>query len=331
MLTFDEMWNLIPHGAPVSVLLGNGFSRAWRDNIFQYGTLYDAASFGPRENKIRQVFDVLNTYDFEKVTSRLRSAAEIMNLYSRDRELSRQLHEDSEIIKDALLRAIIQTHPARPNEVTADEYICVRRFLSKFSNIYTVNYDLLMYWARNQRDLEPDNWETDDGFRSDHVWVGPETDQNVFFLHGALHLFQDRDGIKKHAFSLHGEPIIEAIRDNLQDNLARDVFPLFVSEPSAELKLSRINSNPYLSYCFRQLSQEEGYILIFGHQFREFDQHIFAALDRSSIGHVFVSIYGNQNSPENRRTQANARAYLQKENRGFDFVDARTVPVWQTA
>jgi uncharacterized protein DUF4917 len=304
MLTFDEMWEEIPEGASVSVLLGNGFSRAWNDATFRYETLYDAATFGQRDNIIRKVFDVLETQDFEKVTGRLRSAADILTLYVGDDSLSHQLQEDTQAIKDALLRAIADTHPSRPNQVTEPEYRCARQFLSMFASIYTVNYDLLMYWARNQDNLPPEGWTTDDGFRRDQLWVGPDTDQEVFFLHGALHLYETQEGVKKHAFSNQGQPIIDTVQENLQ----RDIFPLFVSEPTADLKQRRINANPYLSYCLRRLTRESGFFFVFGHQFSEVDQHIFAALDNSRVERVFVSIFGDPNSPENRRTRANARA-----------------------
>ena len=57
-----------------------------------------------------------------------------------------QLKDDAQLIKDRLLKAIADTHPSRPNEISEDEYRQVRAFLAQFTSIYTVNYDLLMYW-----------------------------------------------------------------------------------------------------------------------------------------------------------------------------------------
>ena len=223
----------VGEGREISVLLGNGFSRAWRDEPFRYETLYHAATFDGREDAIRQVFDVLETQDFEKVTSRLRASRDILRLYTDDQRLVAQLKDDAQLIKDGLLKAIADTHPSRPNEISEEEYRQVRAFLAQFTSIYTVNYDLLMYWARNQNDLPPDDWSTDDGFRADSLWVGPDTDQGVFFLHGAMHLYETREGVKKHSFSDTGQPIIDTVQDNLRDN----IFPLFVSEPTSEAKL----------------------------------------------------------------------------------------------
>jgi hypothetical protein len=145
-----------------------------------------------------------------------------------------------------------------------------------------------MYWARNQNDLPPDDWHTDDGFRY-RLWVGPDKKQEVFFLHGALHLYETRYGVKKHSFSDTGQPII----DTVQKNLRKNIFPLFVSEPTSKAKLSRINKNPYLSYCLHRLAKESGCIFIFGHGFSEVDRHIFSAIDASKVDHVFVAVFGN--------------------------------------
>lgn len=112
---------------------------------FRYDTLFTAADFGPRSRLIRRAFEALGTEDFEKVTARLRAAADLLAIYGYAQELSRQFLTDAETIKDALVAAIAHTHPARPSDIGDDEYVSVRHFLAGFSNIFTVNYDLLMY------------------------------------------------------------------------------------------------------------------------------------------------------------------------------------------
>lgn len=325
MLTFNEMREQVGKNGMISILLGNGFSRSWRDEPFNYETLFQAAKFGARDQEIRQIFEALGTQDFEKVTSRLEASRELLRLYVNDPELTKRLDNDANRIKDGLVAAIAHTHPSRPNEVTDDEYRHVREFLSRFANIYTVNYDLLMYWARNQNDVPPADWDTDDGFREDQLWVGPETDQEVFFLHGALHLYDALEGVKKHSFSRRGEPIIDKVQENLQES----IFPLFVSEPTSDAKLSRITGNPYLSYCLRKLRREEGSLVIFGHGFAEIDRHIFDTVDHSNVNRVYVAILGDPNSDDNRRIRASADAWMQSETRAISFVDAQTVPVWR--
>lgn len=325
MLTYDQMWETVSDPQDVSVLLGNGFSRACRDRPFQYSTLFDAAQFGERADSIRGIFDALETHDFETVNTRLRAATSLLPFYDVTPGRIEQIESDIDTIKDALVQAISDTHPRRPNEIQDTEYQCARRFLSSFRRIYTVNYDLLMYWARNQDAVPPEHWDTDDGFRKGGLWVGPDTDQDVFFLHGALHLYETREGVKKHTFSRRGEPIVDTVRKNLR----RDVFPLFVSEPSSDLKLRRINKNPYLSCCLRKLRQTSGDLLVFGHSLTEVDQHIFKTVDRSNIGNVFVAVRGDEYSDNNRAVKAKAQAWLERPRRAVYLVDAETIPAWQ--
>jgi hypothetical protein len=325
MLTYTEFERATQGAKSKSVLLGNGFSLACRPEPFRYSTLFAAADFGQRAGVIRQAFEALVTEDFEKVTGRLHAAAELMAIYSDSRRLPQELMRDAASIKDALVSAIASTHPARPGDIGDAEYVCVRRFLAGFDRIYTVNYDLLMYWARNQDELEPKGWSTDDGFREEQRWAGTETDQQIFFLHGGLHLYQHKSGVRKRAFSKDGTPIIDRVRSALK----KDIFPLFVSEPTSALKLERITANPYLSYCLRHLSQESGTVLIYGHQLAEVDAHILKALDSSAVTEIFVTVFGDPASDDGRRVHANARAYLERRGRTIEFVDAATVPAWR--
>jgi hypothetical protein len=186
-----------------------------------------------------------------------------------------------------------------------------------------VNYDLLMYWARNKDELFPNNFSTDDGFRS-VLWKGYGTDQQVFFLHGALHIFDTGVAVVKHRYTESGATILAQVKNNLEANR----FPLFVSEPDHKKKRMKIHQNQYLAYCLRALSEISGVLFVVGHSFAENDKHIFDAVRKSSVGQVFVSIFGAEESEQNARTIANARTYLQARNRKVDFFDATSAPVW---
>lgn len=67
MLTYSEALEQVEEGGRPSIILGNGFSRAWRDDIFNYANLLEAANFGPCDVQIRALFQRLETYDFEAV------------------------------------------------------------------------------------------------------------------------------------------------------------------------------------------------------------------------------------------------------------------------
>lgn len=63
------------------LLLGNGFSRACRDDSFAYGALFDRADFQKCSPKAQQAFEALNTSDFEVVMRALRDTATLLKLY----------------------------------------------------------------------------------------------------------------------------------------------------------------------------------------------------------------------------------------------------------
>jgi hypothetical protein len=322
MLTYIEAIEQLEEGERPSIILGNGFSRAWRNDIFNYANLLEAANFGARDANIRSLFQRLETYDFETVMKTLVSARTVLESYGNQEGLIAQIRVDEQGLKDALIAAIANTHPGRPWDVTNAQYGAVQSFLCRFSSVFTLNYDLLLYWARNV-DIGL-QYRTDDGFRRDSKWIGYGTGQEVHFLHGGLHIFDSGSGVKKHTFDAGGG-IIDQVRNNLNDGR----FPLFVSEPTSQRKLARIEHNPYLNFCYRALSRLNGTVFILGHSIDENDKHIFDALKSSSATQVFVSLFGDQESPANTRSKANAMAFLSGGVRVVQFFDAATAPVWE--
>jgi len=311
-----------------SILLGNGFSQAWNAKIFNYANLLESANFGKRDKNLRALFKHFDTYNFELVMNQLEATEQVLDLYGINTQTLKQIRDDKEILKNALITAISKTHPKLPNEVSDNQFIAVRFFLDKFKNIYTLNYDLLMYWARNKSNLLPE-FSTDDGFRKFNQcnqWIGYNesyTNQNVHFLHGGLHIYDTGEHVKKHAYQENsGTSIIEKVRENLDDGK----FPLFVSEPTSQKKKNRIEHNPYLNYCYQSLRKLNGILFIYGHSIDDNDQHIFDQIKESNVNKVFVSIYGDKNSKANIRAKANANAFLHPLK--VDFFQAESAPVW---
>lgn len=320
MITFEEAFSSVENES-CSILLANGFSQAWNSNIFSYKSLFSSAEFGGREFVIRRIFDTFKTYDFEKIMKKLIATEDILRIYNADPVLIDQVRMDQEIIKTALIEVISKTHPELPHDVTDAQYVAVRKFLQPFDEVFTLNYDLLFYWARNKDGLEPENYKTDDGFRWGRVWEGPDA-QNVHFLHGGLHIYDTQAGVKKHACTDQGESIIEQVKWNMENRK----FPTFVSEPTHERKKVRIQHNPYLSYCFERLGWLEGVLFIYGHSFDDNDRHIFDQIRKSKIKKVFVSVYGDKDSEGNLLLQGNAQAYLGAHR--VVFFQAESARVW---
>ncbi|MDG2708751.1 DUF4917 family protein, partial [Vibrio parahaemolyticus] len=65
--TFDDTLAQLDEWEYPSILLANGFSRAWNNRIFNYENLFEEAHFGERDQELREIFERFNTFDFEQV------------------------------------------------------------------------------------------------------------------------------------------------------------------------------------------------------------------------------------------------------------------------
>ena len=321
--TFEDKINSLGQGIRPSVLLANGFSQAWDRGIFNYQNLLQQANFGVRDTTIRDIFKSFNTFDFEKVMRALEAAEIVCKKYAVDQVKINEIKKDQDHLKNSLIQVISQTHPLRSSNITTQQYERAKPFIIQFENIFTLNFDLLLYWIVNKRDIYPQGYHTGDGFRQT-TWENAE-DQNVYFLHGGLHIYDDGTLIKKHAFI---SDVDISIVDQVRNNLNHGKFPLFVSEPTCEKKLTRIERNPYLSSCFRALKKLSGSLFIHGHSMADNDQHIFDQINKSEVDKVFISIFGNEHTAQNSKTMANARRFIDERKIDIEFYDAGSAPIW---
>jgi Domain of unknown function (DUF4917) len=231
--TFDDAMKAIPKDGKCHLLLGNGFSIALKPDIFSYDSLYKNADFSAIPH-VPKVFGALNTQDFEIVIRQLQDAAIILGVYDPKLDsLTNKLKKDAGAIKDALVSAVARRHPSRPYDISQDQYSACRTFLKRFNNIYTLNYDVLLYWALMQREVDPPGLEADDGFRHPeqghdlpYVSWQQANSASVHYLHGALHLFDQGSEVIKYTWSKTDVAIVDQIRQALDDNK----YPLFVAE-----------------------------------------------------------------------------------------------------
>ena len=318
-------------------MLGNGFSRAWRDDIFSYDALLQQARFEALSPFARRAFDALGTTDFEDVMRALRAAAALIRLYdANNTTLPRRLTEDANGLRETLVQAIAGRHPDRPHQVSLDEYAHARRFLANFGSIYSVNYDLLLYWALMQQEIEPEV-PFDDGFRqpddgpADYVtWEVEKTDrQTIFYLHGALHIFDAGHEVQKYTWVNTGVALIEQVREALERNL----YPLFVSEGDSRQKLSKIKHSDFLARAYRSFSKIGGALFVYGHSFAPSDEHVLRLIDKNKCSQLFVGLYGDPDSPGNRRIRDRAQAIAagRPNSRPLEalFYDAASARVWR--
>jgi hypothetical protein len=321
------------------LLLGNGFSRACRDDVFAYDALFDRADFGNLSQSARRAFAALGTTDFEVVMRALRQAAALAAIYSAELpELADQMNRDAVGLRDLLAHTIASSHPDRPSDISTQQYESCRGFLYHFHSIYTLNYDLLLYWALMQQELTP-AISFDDGFRQpddgpeDYVtWDVQKTGtQTIHYLHGALHIFDAGAEVQKYTWCNTQVALIDQIRRALAENR----FPLFVAEGNQNEKLDRIQHSGLLNRAYRSFASITGALFIFGHSLAENDEHILKLIDRGKVSRVCIGIYGTSDNAANQRIieRANLFQVRRAEHRQrfpvqVDFFDAASARVW---
>tara|TARA_R110002072_G_scaffold286175_2_gene451197 strand:+ start:5983 stop:7014 length:1032 start_codon:yes stop_codon:yes gene_type:complete len=247
-----------------SLLVGNGASIAVSQS-FRYEKLREHAEL---DEIATQLFEEVGTSDFELVLNRLGTSLMVNDVFGIESDDIRDAYAQ---IKSALIAAVHTVHirgnEYYPNNALDEEF-------TSYARIYSTNYDMLLYWAMLQLNSHR-NENVVDLFRGrhfdrDHQFENHST--RLMYLHGALHLFENREKI---CFKRTGNGL--SILDQLDDNGIARVH--FVSEGNWIQKMAKIRSSDYLSYCYEQLEEDHRDIVIFGHSLNaDSDQHILNAL-----------------------------------------------------
>lgn len=309
-------------------------------------------------NELAAIFEALETQDFERVIRALIDAASILGVYLPKKLRAKdRLINDSEQLKSDLIQAVAGTHPARPFDISDEQFAACRLFLANFisetqgGRVYTFNYDLLLYWTLmhegDELDYDYVDLNHDDGFRKDTdnidaeyvEWQGEgasNKSQNVHYLHGALHLFDVGHQLQKYTWKNTGKALV----DQANEALKRNAFPLFVAEGNSSSKLSKIMHNAYLHHNLKsfasicQTKARDGKALfVYGHSFDSNDAHVLNKIGYGKIDHIFVSLYGDPDSESNAQIRANVSEI--SELRGLrgpqlevTYYDAESAAVW---
>lgn len=315
------------------LLLGNGFSVALFPQIFNYKKLSDHID----NQDIKKLFTEFNTTDFEYVMYKLIECLRVLEYYDRDSPLYNTINSDIETLKEILISVIAQHHPDNPKSITDDQYDSCFHFLSHFQSgkVYTFNYDLLLYWVFMHFIDSPDKkLKINDGFRtydedeSMVTWeIGRERHQNLYYIHGAMHLFRDkRSVIEKFNWKNTGISISEQVRMAVSENK----LPIFISEGTSEHKLKRITENGYLARAMASLKSIRGNLFIFGHSIRDEDDHVFDLIIRDGkVNNIFISVFGDMNSTANQHIIKKIENWNNLDTeKNFYLYNAQSAKVW---
>ncbi len=339
LIPFDVALELAGNSGKKHLMLGNGFSIALFRNIFSYNTLFERARESSKlSDAMAKVFAKLGTTDFEMVMEALENAADLVTLYeAASPKLANKLRNDAAELRDVLAETIAENHPTRPRDVDVEQYASCKRFLANFDgNIYTLNYDLLLYWTLMQSEVEP-QVKSDDGFRNPEVadgdyvvWNVQNTiKQKVFYLHGALHIYDAGADLLKFTWSKTEIALV----DQIKRSLARRHYPLIVTEGTSPQKMDRIQHSGFLNRAYRSFSEIGGSLFIYGHSLAENDDHLLKLIDNGNSKKIFVGIYGDSTTEGNRKIIERAKLIpTRRRHNGTQaevhFFDAGSAHVW---
>jgi len=325
---WSEIENDYVEGA---LLLGNGASIAVADSL-HYNSLYEAArDEGFLSEPVAAIFEHFDTTDFEFIL-RMVANAHIVNDYISVEE--EQTEETYNVIKNSLIETVRAVHPEH-SEVLG-RLSAISNFMSRFDTVFSLNYDLLVYWAMMHGNAEAGGNLFKDcfsasGFDEEFDWLRQphgtlDSATLVFYPHGNLALVADLFG---------AETKITAGFTDLISEIARswrlgETTPLFVSEGGHEGKLQAIRRNSYLNSVYRELSRMPESLVLYGWAGASQDKHILRAIGRSEVSRVAVGVYtGNDNWEHNcYMTSRRLRRSLGIAPSNIVFFDSSDDGVW---
>lgn len=133
--------------------------------------------------------------------------------------------------------------------------------------------------------------KVDDGSRQlnlfddkiEFVFDTESTTQNLFFLHGAFHIYKDGKIVKKITKKKD-----KALYDRIEDILNSEELEL-ICIFQKENKKDLIEENSYLLNCLNKLNTLSGIMVIIGSSLDDNDDHIFEEIDKSNIENLYIS------------------------------------------
>jgi hypothetical protein len=328
------------------LLLGNGFSIGC-DNRFAYPNLYQYACAKGLSLRAQAIFQRLGTNNFEGVMRLLEDARWVAKEYGvRDQAVLSAMSDDLATVKNALVEAIAETHLDHTGDVPDEKKARCLEFLSKYHNVFTTNYDLLLYLVAMSG---ADDVKVQDGFRSDvddpdseYLVFREHTKDNkgMFFLHGALHMYVVDGSVRKHSWIRSGERLTNLVRSGLESG----DYPLFVAEGTAEKKRQQIQQSGYLSYCLGKLERIQNALVVYGHSLGDSDSHIQRTVaDNPDLQRLAIGVYGGDLTSDGGTAIKIAADFIQRRRKQWErknakyksleiiFYDSKTAPVWRAA
>lgn len=277
-----------------ALLLGNGASMAISGN-FGYKNLFNHARQNSLVDKgVQTVFDHFKTNDFELVLRLVWQAALVNKALSIP---DMRTYEAYVSIRESLIEAVRDIHPTY--EQVSTHLPHMQNFMKEFNTIFSLNYDLLVYWAMMHGSDRRSTHKFKDCFNHGmfaenwrqyrETW-SEQSNTLVFYPHGNLALHRDLAG-QEYKISAGGSALLKEILNTWRQE---ESVPLFVSEGTYHQKIRSINNSTYLSRVYREaLKTPRINLTIYGWALGEQDFHILENLKGTSINNIAVSVYNH--------------------------------------
>jgi hypothetical protein len=284
--------NIEQHFRRSEILIGNGASCAVWDK-FRYSSLYQQAlsnSNHPLSDSDIQLFtDWDANGNFEKVLANLLITKKTNTILGEPNNsiIQQIIRERYNNVRNALVEAVQKVH-VEWSDVSPNIFNSIQEALSKYSCVYSTNYDLLIYWSimSNKTPFRDYFWNGQQRFDITDIEIrGNPT--RVLYLHGALHLYRQEGRTRKLGNSSDGNILNQF--ESLWD-IENDVTPVFIAEGSSREKLESIYKSDYLSFAYSEFQKHKDSLVVFGHSLGESDQHLINAMKTANINKIAISM-----------------------------------------
>lgn len=167
------------------------------------------------------------------------------------------------------------------------EYAKVNNKGWKIKDIEKVIEKILDEEVRQNRTIHVDDGSRQTslfGNSTDYIFDVESKTQNLFFLHGAFHIYNERNYIKKIT-----QTTDKALYNRLEDILntdEKDIVCVF----QCDNKKDEIEKNKYLRRCLFKLKHLSGDLIIIGSALSENDSHIFKNINNSNLKTIYISV-----------------------------------------
>jgi len=320
------------------LLIGNGFSISYNPSIFSYNALSKYVE-SAKDEDLKKLFEAVKNKNFELLMQQLANTKNIVTALGGDAKLVKKIDAASSKLKQSLIDAVSSLHPEHVFKIPAatskkcSEYL--NEFLSKDGKIFSTNYDLLLYWVLMRNEIP----NAIDGFGRDVIdqghpvpedqvelselrWGNNRETQNIFYVHGALQLFDDGIEIVKEEYD--GNFIL----DNIKTRMDKGQYPIFVTAGNGNEKLNHILHNHYLSDCYDKLCQVKGSLITFGFNFGEYDEHIIRAINEAAsqgiedqLRSIYIGVYSKSDEKHIESIKGKFKCKV-------NTYDSKTVNIW---